>query len=749
MLGWTVKVAPNKRSPGTPNPVSDARGGPGTFRGVGFQVQVGAVRLLTELHRVWRDPLLQRHVRFELRELVPPEGHGPATEQFGYDVGSQTAGVITSAEEVKSAPGAKDVNEFVARLPNLPATLDGAELVLVTGAATAAVRGLESLLVHAGECSTPEQFEALVESLGDPAEKALLALAGGQQAHAVLRRAKVSSEPVPVLVTQHDTLVAALVGADKIRELSDEIVGIVQQASKTRESVPVGALAERLIKDGVLLPPPAVDVGHDDSPLLAAFVALEACPVPLPASILAAALDLADAGQALATVEPAITGEKIVRVGEDLLWRPPPVNRMPVQGHEIVLHRLLERLVAYAGEVPDGVAAGQTPNVLAVARVAAAHDLDLVARAFTAYDKPGKTYGDLSVIYDLALVGRAAARAAAQRGGEGTNALLDHVSRASICGVSWVLQRVGEHEAASVELAEARAIAERTGDAKSVAFADKCHGRIERLRAEALKRRLGPDHPDVASALDSSVELLTRARTGFGELVQKGQADPKDAAECLSLLARTHAVAERYDLARELAAEAALVLTMPPSKEWADLRLLTAELDLRNAETSVDDPQATGSLAERLQGASAAVSEVLDAFPVPAEVPWARSGSEITARAMLLAGRVLTASGDASGALERFERSQELYAALGDDRAAGHAAYESLMTAPGRVPQGLLVAAEDAGADDVVVVRALRRHEGKGIASTDDAGYWQGAVETMETEIRASRTPWAERRRTA
>ncbi len=94
-----------KRVPGTANPLSDLRGGPGTFRGVGYQAQVGAVRLLTEVHTVWRDVLLDRHVRFELREVVP-DANAPSTKQFGYDLGSQTADVIMVAEEIKSAPGA-------------------------------------------------------------------------------------------------------------------------------------------------------------------------------------------------------------------------------------------------------------------------------------------------------------------------------------------------------------------------------------------------------------------------------------------------------------------------------------------------------------------------------------------------------------------------------------------------------------------------------------------------------------------
>lgn len=747
MLRWTVLMS-TERVPGRPNALSDLRGGPGTFRGVGYQVQVGAVRLLSEMHTVWRDTLLDRHLRFELREVVPV-ADAASTKQFGYDLGSQTAAVITAAEEIKSAPVAQDVNEFVARMARLPPAFADADLVLVVASAPEAVRRLDALLRHARERPTAGQLAEFVARAGDGDDRALLKLAGGESAHAALRRARVSVETPSELTTKADVLLSALAAASRRTELAAEILRVVHDGSRSRESVAVGALVERLTREGLLALPAAMDVNDEDLPLLAAFVALEACPVPVPVAVLADALGF-EGDAVLGAVERGIRSDKIIRTEEGLLWRLPTSNLMPQDGHEGVLDAMLSRLIVYAGQVPDDVAAAQTPNVLALARILRTRSPATVARAFTAYDKPSKTYGDLTVIHDLAFVARDAARTAAQEAVEDKDTFLDHVSRASICGVSWALQRVGEYEEAAAVLSAARKIAEATGDEKSLAFADKCLGRIERLRGEEIQRSAEPDGAAASAALERSAVLLSGSREAFAGLLARGKADAKDSAESASLLARTHAVAGQLELARETADQARGVLVgTRPGKEWADLRLLDAELCLRGAEESVAAAQDPPPLAGLLAPAFDAVAEVLDAFPPRDDAPWARARSEITARALLLSGRVRAAARDGQGAREHFDAAVALYNELGDDRAAAEAAYESLATAPGSIPAGLTAAAEAAGADRIVLIRALRRHEQRGRRGTDDPAYWQGAVATMVTEVHASRTPWAEKRRSA
>jgi len=738
---------------GGPSGVADLRGGPGTFRGVGYQTQVAVVRLLSELHDAWRDPLRDRHIRFELRELLSGDS-GQVVGQFGYDIGAQTADLLTRAEEVKSAPSASDVDEFAGRLPSLPPSFASAEIRLVVAAVTAPVRRLEWLLRWAREAVTESELVAAVARLGGEPEQALFALAGGGAAHGVLRRTWVSLEAPPVLSTQRETLVSAMARAGKRDALAAAVLQVVTTASESRESVSAGGLLERLQVEGLLAPPPAMDVPDGDSALLRAMVSLEACPVPVPPSVLARATG-SDEATLTGTLAGAVRAGKVVVTGDGSLWRPPVPNRLDREGHDDVLHRLLRELVAWPSVVPDTVAAAQTPNVLSLCRLLAAAWPVTVAGAFTTYDKPGKTYGDLGVLHDLATVSRdAAATAAGVAPDDQRDALLDHVSRAGICGVSWVLQRVGEHESASETLARARKVAERTGDDKSIAFADKCHGRIERLRAEALLREHSRlDDGQVRRALDNSAALLVRSRAAFAALVGRGMAVPKDAAECTCLLARTRAVEGLDNEARSLADEARPALVASGrGKEWADLRLLDAELDLRAVRTALDgqDPaNGVEATARALASARAAVDEVVSAFDVAVTPPWGRANSEIAARAALLSGRVFAAAGDQPAARTAFDAARAMYDGLGYDRAAAEAAYESLATAPGRIPKGLIAAAEACGADRVVVVKALRRHEARGSSGPGDLSYWRGMVDSTSTEVLAGRTTWAERRRSA
>lgn len=738
---------------GGPSGVADLRGGPGTFRGVGYQTQVAVVRLLGELHGAWRDPLRDRHVRFELRELLSDD-NGKVAGQFGYDIGAQTEEVLTSAEEVKSTPSVSDVDEFLGHLRSLPPAFTSAEIRLVVAAVTAPVRRLEWLLRWAREAVTEGELVAAVARLGGEQEQALFALAGGGAAHGVLRRAWVSLEATPVLSTQQETLVSAMARAGKREALAGAVLQVVTTASESRESVSVGGLLERLQGEGLLAPPPAMDMHDGDLALLQAMVSLEACPVPVPPSVLARAVR-SDEATLTGTLAGAVRAGKVVVTGDGSLWRPPVPNKLDREGHDDVLHRLLREFVAWPSGASDILAAAQTPNVLALCRILDAGWPGTVAGAFTAYDKPAKTYGDLGVLHDLATVSRDAARTAASVAcDDQRDTLLDHVSRAEICGVSWVLQRVGEHESASETLARAREVAERTGDDKSVAFADKCHGRIERLRAEALLREHSRlDDAAVRRALDNSAALLGRSRAAFAELVGRGMAVPKDAAECTCLLARTRAVEGLDGEARSLADEARPALVASGrGKEWADLRLLDAELDLRAVRAALGGQDRAGgaeATARALASARAAVDEVVSGFDGVVTPPWGRANSEIAARAALLSGRVFAAAGDQPAARTAFDAARAMYDGLGYDQAAAEAAYESLATAPGRIPEGLTAAAEASGVDRVVVVKTLRRHEARGWSGPGDLSYWRGMVDRTSTEVLAGRTTWAERRRSA
>ncbi|MCW2572399.1 MAG: hypothetical protein JWO88_2457 [Frankiales bacterium] len=735
-----------KRKRGSPNPVADLRGGPGTFRGLHYQVHVGVVRLLTEVLAVWRDQLMDRHLRFELRELVDDGGR---LGQFGYDIGAQTGAVITCAEEVKSAPGAADVEEFAARLGQLPPAFAESDLVLVVPVLNEPVRRLELLVAYAREAATPQQLARFVGRAAADGVKELLAVAGSD-AHAVLRRASVSLEPSSVLETRHDVLTTWLAPTDRTRELSSFVMAKVTAASASRESVSVVELVDVLLREGLLRPAPAVD-SHADETVLRLFVALEACPVPVPAEVLGAAIGVAKADEVVRAVQRLVDVRKVLLLDGGLLWRPPGVPPLAAVGHEDGILAVADALIDWAGRTPDARAAEQTPNMLALARRVEARSPRAAARAFTAFDKPSKTYGDLALIYDLAVVSRRAAQAVVRVAGTAPerDSFLNHSSRAAICGESWVLQRVGEYPDAARVLGEARDIAERTRDEVSLAFADKCLGRIERLAAEEA-RRTGRPEPEIAAPLERSGALLSASRDAFAGLASRGKAQPKDAAESSSLLARTHAVAGRPADAREHVDVARRVLaSAKPGKEWADLRLLEAELDLREMEAAVgsgDDPEATGGLLER---AEEAVQEVLEEFPPDDNVPWQRPKREITARALLLSGRLRAAAGDPGGARERLDEAYRLYDALGDDRAAAEAMYESLATAPGRIPPGLQQAAGRAGAEPAVVVSALRRHEKENPDMDDDDLYWEGLVRDTMTEVRGGRTPWADRRRTA
>jgi len=693
------------------------------------------VAALELVNKERRKPVSQVSLRCEPREI------GSAGQQ-GFDYGVHASDHDFNGE-IKIEPQFEDVEEFLAKAKRLVADGTTLQFRLVSGSASPAQRALEALLRHAREATSTEHLCTIVEAQRQSAAELRLLRDLGEDALQILRQVECEFATSRELATQRDALLMALAARDSVPALEATVTKRLELAMRTREAIPVAGLLEELFAQKVLLPAEAVDLAGSDPDEVLLLALLDTCRTAVPVAHLAFAADVSE-HRVLDLLQAYIDNAAILHTA-DGLWLPSASVQFSTSGSGGALARLLDRLLADAAAKVPGVAL-HARNVLALAESQQHDRPDLVARAFVTFDKPAKAYGDLALVFRLATISDNAATDLAERGAANdaeNRRLLDLRSRNKVCGTSWVLQRRGELDQASHQLIEARELAEKAGDARSSAFADKCEGRVERTRAELLP---AGDRRD--ELLARSRALLVDARAQFAGLYAQDLGLQEELGECSSLLARTAFVEGNLPDARVQLAEAHRLLdTLPQSKAWADMVILEADIARRDHIEGLSSGSDGAQTALKLSDAVGTLEVVLERTTTGLHPEQDRSNSEIAARALIALGHLQQELGRVDLAEQAWRAAVDCYQALKQPHLGDAAELAILELNPDTIPDPLRHVLEERRASPSVTLAAiagLPTDAPPGTLPGADDPSWQQRVDAAERSVAARSRSWVE-----
>jgi len=699
------------RLTGSPSDFADRRGGPANQEGVDYQRGVTLYEMLRLLDVARFDFTSELTVRVEPRLLNLPvasaDEEARAT-QFGFDLGWTDRGHEEVTSEVKRAPSAKDVREFIAKLPALRSRGIGEGNVwLIYSLPTTPVEALRRLAQYAYESGTAEEFDRLIVAANRHGDRRMLEALGADP-RSSLRLVTARLLPEMVLEDELRSKLRFLARPGQANLLDREILRRVKQASGRRETIAIGDMARALIEQGLLAPAPQADTTNMDPVLAAALKVLFTCPLPVPLQVLAASAGVNEEIVA-AALEPQVgLGRVAVSDGDYYSTVPSFDFPAPVEASRCLALALRE-LLSETRTAKASLAA-QSANALSLARACGADDDETVARVFEVFDKPSKAYGDLTVVYELARVADAAARRLRRSRPEDMQLWLALRARNHICGIGWVLQRVDELEHAATAMADAAKFGERIGDADNVAFAAKCAGRLSRMRAEKE-----PDQDEAQQLYSKSAQELIEAFNLFRDRMAHRTGLDEDYGECKSLLARTYASMQDFSAAEETAREAHKLLDhLVGTKAHADLVVLDAEIDVRKFDASP-----TARARSTLRSHEQTLLGLQATHAVAPDPARSRSASEVSARILLVRATIANALGDTGRAIELTRAAADIYHRLGYAAAAEQAAWDAFVLQPGVVPAGLSAALDRLNAEPGARVIAMQAIEGDPALASD------------------------------
>jgi len=751
----SIVAEKKEKTPGAPSAFGDRQGGPGNIGGVDFQIRYVVFRTLEWLHAHWGDTTGTGAVRCEPRLIHLPID-GEVAQQHGFDV-AVTGWSNHKPEylELKRSPSEAEVIDLVATMSSLPIGIDrDLEIGLVSERSTADYRRLERLHGYTQEAVSDAELETLVAAVADVKLTALLK-AAGDSPWAVLggmRAPELRGEST--LTEQIRWLAATLAGGEDAGELLvDRLLRVITVASKRRESLSLPELHVRLVGDELMQPAPAAGA-PENADLASIHTVLETCPMPVPRELLARALRMSVAELEAGVLRPSLESQAVLESDGGWYRVPHPGSPLTTEFAEPLAGDLLAVYVRLAADLNDK-ASGHTLNALSLARICQDTRPEVVARMFKAFDKGCKRWGDIDVVLELANRSEKAVLVELDKELTETERRdLAYVrAQTYICGQGWVMQRVDELPLAVRHMEDAKEISVYYRDDVNHAFTLKCEGRLQRMLAE---RERDPEERE--RLLRLSAELLREAETVFGELVQDPDPDKNrlgaDHGECPSLLARTLALSGDLHAARVEAGRAEeLLAKFSNSKQYADLKILQAEMFLRGDQAAVgyeDDRAVHRAVLIELAGG-------FDTDGSQAPAGRDRSASEIAARLHHTIG-LLDRDVDPTAAQGAFQRAAELYGVL--DYRGGRE--ESLMHArlmAGEIlPDGLGEILDEVDASPGV--RLLVMDRAKDLSTASGAGarlgesssegsisddQWRDIVQESQAKHTAQRPRWDKR----
>jgi hypothetical protein len=546
---------PNERA----KPIRDsgAVGGPATGGGVKYQVDVTSYLALDLIARVLRvEPTARQNLVVEPR-LVFEDGVTrwdirvtPDFETF----------------EAKLNPSKRDINEWLERVAAGFGQAPTATFTLAYGDIPSKyLREVEALIRLSIEAADEAHFKELlrIERLENADE--ILSLLGDKAFH-VAKQMKTWPLSERSLENQITSSLRYMVSPEHILALRHSLADRFLTAMKPRRHDFIPQLVQQLEGEGIVFHrPDSIHAAELPEAVKMALYVLQRCPKGLPVEILAE----------IAGVSPADFVDQVARYDYVIhesggRWTHSPLLPNTTHPDEVrILGDTVKRLLAYIRANPESpVLSELVTNAVGLATICENLNPAAALSIFDPLDKPLKRAGRKKDVLELAQLTIRVANNITVR----DTAVIEMEALATICGVSWTYQRIGDLAKAEHFAVESQKLGDSVGYMRNTAFCLKCRGRLRRVEAErepAGKKR--------SRLINESIGLLTDAITTFSGHLKYGP-ESDEVADCNSLLARTYLSSRNFDKAEEHAAIARRLFKSQTSKHYMDLLLLEGEI---------------------------------------------------------------------------------------------------------------------------------------------------------------------------
>jgi tetratricopeptide (TPR) repeat protein len=711
--------AGNVRGPRKASALSSARGGPGNFAGIEYQLDVAVNETLFLILRGLLEPSRADVISFESR-LADSSG------QVGFDF---SINPDNSNAECKSTPTREDIEEWLTLLPAAFVRSGNSAYRFIFGKSCQATVDLTEVTRAAREARDAEHFDQLARDTLSPEQQSLIRLLG-DSAWEVARR--IHADPVGAtevrgIVDWRATQLAGAAGTRLVEMVSEKF----RRGGKERRSFPISELIAEIRSHGIHLHAPSQISVDGSSELASLLIVMHSCVDPVPVKVLAQAAGISP-DDALGVLKGHIEAD-LVRIRGEVAELSLLPNDITSDRAQELLSRALRALLSLADDKSKRAAIlGQLRNIARLSERCLESDPELVASVFPKLDKLVKAGGDFHLILNLAHLSVRAAGKPPSDGQNPTIQMLRDRAQTLICGISWVYQRVDKLRIARAYGEESLRLGEEIGWQRNTAFCRKCLGRVERMDAESTG-----ESDERKKLLQQSIESLQAAIPLFASLTDEGMGpDCEDIGECWSLIARTLLVFGDLPAVRGAMQKAYPILDrFRGSKAWADLLILDGDLELLAGHHKI----ALDRSSEVLQEIR---SEEFDF-------------SEIRARALLLLARTYASKGEWKSAAAEFGAAAEQYEKLSDTPKAARARWNELQAnnrvSKGVIPEDLarLLKSEK---NPAVCVQAVKMYHER-IRSKSDRGslsqragasesYLTALIEEAQLEAKRNESQW-------
>jgi tetratricopeptide (TPR) repeat protein len=686
----------------TPEPEDQGnRGGPGTFRGVDYQVKVAVLRAIRLVRKQFSAPHLEASITLE------------RSVQIDVNVAQAWDIVVDPPRErveCKVSPTSADLREWI----GVARATGGSGVTLVFGRESGTMLGVLRRLKRKADVSERLEFDLYVSNLKKRVDLEVLGLLGSD-AYNFLRAITLEFVPESMIVEHILSTTESFAGEEGARRLVDMLCSKFLEGASERKRHVISDLVAEARAEGIALEAPAFANARDlPKHLRSAFALVQTLPASLPTEVLAAALRMPEA-ELLDQLQPYIENHRVELVDGKLamasLWE----KLIDPRAEDVEARALTELLVYVEANKRSHSIDTQVDNVVALAKRRGDSHPETVAVVFRVLDKLLKRRGDPRLVYEVADRCIRAANHATR-----SDQVVEGHAVSLICGRSWALQRRGELEKARADGEQSLEIGEAIGWSRNTAYCHKCLGRLRRLEAERL------DPIARAQALRESAALLRAAIEEFGRLKFESEV-----GDSYSLLGRTYLVAGQLDDAERAIGEATVRLTDTRDKDYLDLKVL--EGDVANACGRTDD-------------ALSCYSEAIDAPASDA------MENEIRGRGLHARGLCHAERGDTAAAHEDFTTAAQIFQALDDIDMAAKPELE-LARLDGHYPEESATAELLSREPEAVRAAAVRLHAeaqryvvappSSPLAAADqETGNWVAAIDEARREVTRRRRMW-------
>lgn len=605
--------------------MSGATGGAGTGRGVTYQIDYAVSQALNLIRDALSSPLNTPSIIIEPRTIS-------GVEITRWDIGLQPDNIHIEAKVNLTRDDVEDWLKNVAK-GSVNSPKKSFQLVYGEGSNPLFKTVTKLLRIAKEKENEKEEFKILVEREQVSDSKSALSILG-INAHQVLQKMSVRLVPQNVLEEHIKTSAETLCGANGGSRLVEMLFDRFSHGMEKRKEFFVKDIIAEAQSRGIKFNwQPEITSSNYPVPVQAAIFLLQRCSSGLPVEVIAKTVG-SSREQLDETAKSFIEEGKIIE--ENDTWQIDELsNEVTHEYADDLISRALDSVLEFIKvNQTNDKAFQQVDNAIMLAEVCTKRPRSVV-HVFPILDKLLKRIGNLETVLYVANLSIEAGKHILQR----TDEEVDSIARCYICGISWAYQRMPGHlDKARTAYNDSRKIAEGIDSRRSLAFIDKCLGRL--CRKEAEEGDLSVE--ERKSKLRESVQLLEDGIEGFKNLEHYSSKD-SDIGDCFSLLGRTYLViGDLQKVAWAMAQSYPLMNTN--SKEYADLLILQGDYESKQK----NYPEAEARYTEALNIVSKANN----------------SWSEIRARALFRRGLSFKNNSKASIAKIDFQAALEVWTEL-------------------------------------------------------------------------------------